>query len=153
MLHFAYGSNMSRALMAARCPGAEARGPARLAGWRFLISRNGYASIAPASGAIVHGVLWRLGTRDLAAINAYEAVDAGLYLRRPLRVRLGDRSVAALVYIARAKGEGRPKPGYIHVIVEGARDWQLPAGHIRSLQRWSSSGWRGVRPPDTGEIA
>ena len=37
-LHFAYGSNMSRALMQARCPRAEAIGTATLSGWRFLIN-------------------------------------------------------------------------------------------------------------------
>ena len=46
-LHFAYGSNMSRALMAARCRGAEAVGIAVLAGWRFVINPEGFGSIAP----------------------------------------------------------------------------------------------------------
>jgi hypothetical protein len=98
-------------------------------------------------------VLWRLAPRDLAAIDAYEAVDAGLYLRRRLRVRLGDRSAAALVYIARAAGEGRPRVGYLDLVLEAARDWGLPARHVRSLERWASTGWRGTRLPDVGEIA
>ncbi|HXW23776.1 MAG TPA: gamma-glutamylcyclotransferase family protein, partial [Xanthobacteraceae bacterium] len=85
-LHFAYGSNMSRALMQRRCPGARALGPARLDGWRFTIMREGYASIVPAAGAAVHGVAWRLSPRDLAALNAYESLDRGLYLRRVLPV-------------------------------------------------------------------
>ena len=46
-LHFAYGSNMSRALMGARCPGAMALGVATLAGWRFVINPDGVGSIAP----------------------------------------------------------------------------------------------------------
>ena len=37
-LHFAYGSNMSRALRGARCRGAEAIGTATLSGWRFVIN-------------------------------------------------------------------------------------------------------------------
>ena len=45
-LHFAYGSNMSRALMSARCPGAEAIGTATLSGWRFVINPEGFGSIA-----------------------------------------------------------------------------------------------------------
>ena len=56
-LHFAYGSNMSRALMAARCPGATVLGVASLAGWRFVISPDGYGSIALHPGGIVYGVL------------------------------------------------------------------------------------------------
>src|SRR5262245_62260892 len=100
MLHFAYGSNMSRALMGARCPGAEALGTATLAGWRFVINPEGFGSIAPRQGALVHGVLWRLTARDLVAINAYESVDTGLYLRRRLSVRCGPWHATALVYLA-----------------------------------------------------
>jgi hypothetical protein len=152
MLHFAYGSNMSRALMRLRCPGAQALGIATLAGWRFVINPEGLGSLAPQPGSVVHGVLWRLTARDLAAVNAYESVDSGLYLRRRLTVRCGGRQAAALVYVARREGEGRPRPGYIDVVVEAARDWDLPAVYVRSLARWAPSGWRGARARDTGEV-
>jgi hypothetical protein len=107
--------------MRARCPGAEALGTATLAGWRFVINPEGLGTVAPQPGGYVHGVLWRLTARDLAAVNAYESVDSGLYLRRRLAVRCGERRAAALVYIARREGEGRPRPGYIGVVVEAAR--------------------------------
>jgi len=151
-LHFAYGSNMSRSLMHARCPQAEALGIATLAGWRFVITPDGVGSIAPQSGAIVHGVLWRLTPRDLAAVNAYESLDSGLYLRRLLTVRRGDARATALVYIARRRGEGTPRPGYINVVVEAARDWELPEPYIRSLRRWSPSRWQGARAKESGEL-
>jgi len=152
MLHFAYGSNMSRQLMHARCPDAQALGVAHLAGWRFVINREGFGSIVPQPGGCVQGVLWRLSVRDLAAINAYESVSSGLYLRRRLAVQLGARKVATLVYITRQGGEGRARPAYIHLVVQAARDWELPERYIRSLARWSPSGWRGVRAKDTGEL-
>jgi hypothetical protein len=152
MLHFAYGSNMSRALMQARCPDARALGVAHLAGWRFVINREGFGSIAPRPGGCVRGVLWRLSARDLAAINAYESVSSGLYLRRRMAVRLGARKADALVYITRQGGEGRARPAYIHLVVQAARDWDLPERYVRSLARWSPSGWRGVRAKDTGEL-
>jgi hypothetical protein len=152
MLHFAYGSNMSRAQMGARCPGARALGTATLKHWRFVIGVEGHGSIARWPGAIVHGVLWRVGARDLAAINAYENLDAGLYLRRIVPVRYGASLLPALVYILRRHGEGTPRPGYVHLVVEAARDWGLPEHYVDALQRWSPSGWRGTRPRDTGEI-
>jgi len=151
-LHFAYGSNMSRAQMGARCPGARALGTATLPHWRFLIGPAGHGSIAPRPGALVHGVLWRLGAREIAAINAYENLDCGLYLRRIVAVRRGASLFPALAYVLRRPGEGRPRPAYIHLIVEAARDWALPADYIEALQRWSPSGWRGTRAKDTGEI-
>src|SRR2546430_731431 len=110
-LHFAYGSNMSRALMNARCRSAEPIGTATLSGWRFVINPEGFGSIAREPGGRVHGVLWRLSARDLAAINAYESVDSGLYLRRRLPVRCGEVQAMALVYIARRPGEGPPRRG------------------------------------------
>ena len=138
--------------MGARCPDAAAIGTATLAGWRFVINPDGLGSIAPQSGGRVHGVLWRLTARDLAAINAYEGIESGLYLRRQLPVRCGERQATALVYVARQRGEGIPRPGYINVVLDAARDWQLPELYIRSLARWAPSGWRGARAKDTGEL-
>jgi gamma-glutamylcyclotransferase (GGCT)/AIG2-like uncharacterized protein YtfP len=152
MLHFAYGSNMSRAQMGARCPGARVLGTAILEHWRFIIGVEGHGSIVPQPGANVHGVLWRVGPREIAAINAYENLDTGLYIRRTVSVRHGASLLPALVYIVRRRGEGTPRPGYVHLVVEAARDWGLPGHYIEALQRWSPSGWRGTRPRDTGEI-
>ena len=138
MLHFAYGSNMDRAAMARRCPSAVARGPARLDHWRYGIMRAGYASAQPAPGEVVHGVLWRLTPRDLAAVNAYESIDSGLYRRHMLTVIHDGRRVQALVYIAGERAEGRPQPGYQELVVRAARDWALPDPYIRVLERWLS---------------
>jgi cation transport regulator ChaC len=151
-LHFAYGSNMSRPHMRLRCPGAVALGTATLAGWRFVINPDGYGSIAPWAGGIVYGVLWRLGARELAAINAYENVAGGLYVQRIFPVRFGGARKPALTYIATRKGEGTPRPGYIDVVVAAARDWALPESYSRALKRWSPSGWNGARRKDTGEL-
>jgi cation transport regulator ChaC len=152
MLHFAYGSNMSRTLMEARCPDALALGTAILEGWQFVIGPGGHGSVEPRAGATVHGVLWRLAARDLATINAYECVDTGVYLRRTLPVRHDARLHPALVYVVRRQGYGTPRPAYIRVIVEAARDWSLPESHIRSLKRWSTGGFVSVRAKETGEI-
>jgi hypothetical protein len=153
MLHFAYGSNMSRTLMHRRCPTATPLGAGRLAGWRFIITRDGYASVVPAPGAVVHGVLWRLAPRDLCALNAYESLDSGLYRRRVLAVSRGGRAIAALVYVGRQRGEGRPRPGYQELVVAAACDWQMPEDYIRALRRWSPTPSAGVRARETGEIA
>jgi hypothetical protein len=127
-------------------------GTASLPGWRFVVNPDGVGSIEPRSGALLRGVLWRVGPRDLAAINAYEGIDCGFYLRRVLPVRHGEGLRRALVYIARRRGEGAARPGYISVVVEAAREWDLPESYICSLQRWSPSGWRGARTKDTGEF-
>jgi hypothetical protein len=152
MLYFAYGSNMSRALMRIHCATAEAVGRAALAGWRFIITRDGVGSIVPRRGAVLEGVLWRLSPRDLAALNAYEGVDFGLYVRRTLVVRAGSRRLPALIYISPRRGIGRPRPGYIALVVEAAREWDLPEAYSASLARWSPSRWRGAPTKDTGDL-
>ena len=118
--------------MQARCPDAVALGTATLAGWCFVINPDGYGSIARQAGGIVHGVLWRLGARDLAAINAYENVAGGLYVRQTLPVLHKGRRQPALVYIAVRQGEGTPRPGYMAIVVAAARDWAT-AGALYSL--------------------
>jgi gamma-glutamylcyclotransferase (GGCT)/AIG2-like uncharacterized protein YtfP len=150
-LHFAYGSNMSRALMGRRCPGAHALGSARLDGWRFMIMREGYASVAPAPGAAVHGVVWRLSPRDLAALNAYESLDRGLYVRRVLPIVVGAGRRPALVYVAPGRAQGRPQPGYQELLVAAAREWGLPGDYIATLERWMP-GFRGALGVATGEM-
>jgi hypothetical protein len=136
MLHFAYGSNMDRAAMRRRCPTAAMVCPARLAGWRFVITRDGYASVVPAAGDCVHGLLWQLGPRDLAALNAYEALDRGLYRRRTIPVVGAGGRVPALVYVARDNRAGRPRPGYQESVVTAAHAAGLPAPYVRALERW-----------------
>lgn len=100
----------------------------------------------------MHGVLWRLTPRDLAAINAYENLDSGLYLRRWMRVRLGATSKVALVYVMRRCPAGTARPGYIALVVGAAHEWNLPDRYIKSLQRWSPSAWRGARAKDIGDV-
>ena len=150
--YFAYGSNMSRALMRRHCPAAKAIGPAALRGCRFVITTDGYASIVPRRGGMVHGVLWRLTPRDLAALNAYESIGSGLYFKMTLPVRRSGRRVAALVYVARSRAVGRPKSGYLDVVLEAAREWGLPENYVKSLARWSATRWRGARAAESGEL-
>src|SRR3954451_20566807 len=108
---------MYRATMALRCPSAQPLGPARLVGWRFLIFCDGYASVAPRPGATVHGVLWRLAPREIAVLNVYESVASGLYVMRRLPVRTAEGTRQALIYVGRGSTAGRPRPGYLEIIL------------------------------------
>ena len=152
MLHFAYGSNMSRALMEARCPTARALGIGTLPQWRFVICPDGFASVMRVPGERVYGVLWKVMPRDLAAINAYENVEGGLYLQRRLPVHYGGQRASALVYVARRQGEGMPRPGYMSVVLNAAVDWSLPPAYIDSIARLARTRWPGARAKETGGV-
>jgi gamma-glutamylcyclotransferase (GGCT)/AIG2-like uncharacterized protein YtfP len=152
-LYFAYGSNMSRAPMRARCPTAREVGTATLAGHRLIITADGYASVVPEPGGIVHGLLWRLAPRDIAALNAYESLDTGLYRITTLPVRAGARQVPAMVYVARSRTPGLPRPGYLEAVLAAARELAFPDDYVAALARWQPSGMRPRPVPDAGEVA
>jgi len=133
MLHFAYGSNMSHEPMQQRCPDAQCLGRAVLRRHRFIIMANGYASIVPQPSGNVHGVLWRISPRDLAALDVYENVLGGLYSRSFLPVIRNSRSMAALVYIGAEKREGAPRRGYMELVVDAARENDLPEEYVEQL--------------------
>ena len=101
---------------------------------------------------MVHGVLWRLTPRDIAALHAYELLHQGLYDVRYLPVRHGSRRVRAMIYRLRRQAVGAAKPGYVERIASAAREWNLPEAYIRSVERWSRSRYTGARAIDR-EIA
>jgi hypothetical protein len=149
-LYFAYGANMERQAMRKRCPHARPLGPALLRGWRYVIAQ-GYGSIVSAPGVCVFGVLWRLTPRDLAALNAFESLDSGLYRRAMLTVEICGQRARALVYLGAQRGRRRPMPGYQERVIAAAEDWQLPSRYIAALARLAP-GYRAARPAETGEI-
>jgi hypothetical protein len=151
--HFAYGANMSRAIMRRHAAGACPVGVAELPGHRFVITADGYASIVPQRAQTVHGVLWRIGPRDRVTLDAWENLAGGLYHAQTLPVRCGRRCVPALVYFARPSGEGRPKAGYLELVIAAAREWQLPDGYIGTLEGWSALHPFGSGTRKLGEFA
>ena len=153
IVYFAYGANMSVAAMRHRCPDAQAVGPAVLEGYRFFVGSEGWGSVRPRPGHAVHGVLWRVSVRDLAALHAYELLYKGLYDLRRLPVLHQGRRVAAMIYLLRRRALGRARPGYVEAIAAAARGWQLPEAYVRSVERWSPSRFTGARGVDVGELA
>ncbi|GGK22839.1 gamma-glutamylcyclotransferase family protein [Salinarimonas ramus] len=133
-LYFAYGSNMDRAQMAARCPSSRPIGPARLMRHRIVIMREGWANVARAPRGAVWGVLWDLALRDVAALDRYESVHTGLYSKvvQPVVTEAGARR--AIVYVGRAGEGGTPPPGYLEAVVAAAEAAALPPAWIATLR-------------------
>jgi gamma-glutamylcyclotransferase (GGCT)/AIG2-like uncharacterized protein YtfP len=148
MLHFAYGSNMHRGLMRARCPDASVVWRALLQGYRFVITRDGYASVMPERGGVVHGLLWSISPRDLAALNAYENIDAGLFRRVLLSVQTHGRSAKALVYIGRSGAPGRARAGYMELVATAAREAGLSSDYVAGLERLLALPGRAAVAPN-----
>jgi cation transport regulator ChaC len=153
MLHFAYGSNMHRAVMRKHAREAVALGVARLKDYRFLITADGYASVVPHPRGCVYGLLWRLTARDRVTLDLWENIAAGLYRPEMLPVIVAGKWRRALVYVARARRRGVARPGYMEIVVAAARECELPADYVASLQRWLPRQALSAGHRSLGELA
>jgi len=150
--YFAYGSNMSRAVMRKHAPDAQPLGVAALENHRFVITADGYASVERDPATRVHGVLWRLSPRDRVTLDAWENIAGGLYRAATLPVRRAGCRRMALVYLARPSHGGCAKAGYMELVVAAALEWRLPAAYIASLRRWLPKRPDGAGPRRLGEF-
>lgn len=116
----AYGSNMSKAQMAYRCPDAELLGASELKDWRLLFkgSHTGrYATIEPCEGCAVPLLVWRISQRDEASLDRYEGVAGGFYRKELVRIPLDGKTVEAMVYVMdERRSPGIPEEWYYSVI-------------------------------------
>jgi AIG2 family protein len=152
ILHFAYGSNMSRAVMRKRAPWAVPIGVATLANHRFVISTDGYASVVPKRAGTVYGVLWRLSPRDCVTLAAWENLAGGLYCAKTLPVRHAGRRRMALVYLARPRKTGRARAGYMELVIAAALEWQVPHVYIAALGYWLPKRPTGAPARNLGDF-
>jgi gamma-glutamylcyclotransferase (GGCT)/AIG2-like uncharacterized protein YtfP len=133
-LYFAYGSNMDLAAMARRCPASQPLGLARLPRHRLVIMREGYASVVRDPRRQVWGMLWDLALADVPALDRYEGVAGGLYVKAHLPVLAAAGSRRALVYVGRDPGPGIPRRGYLEAVLEAARGAGLPPAYLREIE-------------------
>ena len=135
--YFAYGSNMSVAQMARRCPAARPLGPARLEGWRFIINQRGTASIVSDDNGRVEGVIWRCTPDCIATLDVYEGLAKRRYRKLHVSVHGGVIDRAVMTYAGLHRGEGRPIRAYLEgTILPAARRWELSHDYIDELASW-----------------
>jgi gamma-glutamylcyclotransferase (GGCT)/AIG2-like uncharacterized protein YtfP len=136
---------MDRAHMARLCPQAEPYGVASLRSYKYAIAASGYATVIPWAGSFVHGVLWKITPKEIAALDRYEDVAGGLYRAVQLPIKYNERLLRALVYLAIGNKAGTTPPGYIEMIITAAKDWNLPADYIDYLAKQTPMTAKRVR--------
>jgi len=126
-LYFAYGSNLDAAQMAERCPGARLAERAWLDDHRLAFTGasrlwgGGVATVVPATGWQVLGVLYVVGPRELQALDAFEG-HPWFYRRTKHMVRcVGDNPEMAVLYTLDSGEHGLAPPSepYVEVIARG----------------------------------
>lgn len=139
MLYFAYGSNMDPEQMRERAPGARALGAARLPDHRLALTRESLlgaavATVEPAPGDEVWGVLWDVTALDEARLDDYEEIERGGYRKAVAGVEIDGHRQTAMIYVAVPRRARRPSRGYVAGLVRGARAHGLPADYLLRLE-------------------
>lgn len=141
-LYFAYGSNLLPARLQARCPSARVVGPALAPDHRLEFTKpgrdgSGKATLHPASGAAVPGVLYRIDLADQPALHAAEGAGHpnGYVFHAEFAVRMADGDGIAATYVARQRDAAlRPFDWYLALVIAGAQAHGLGADHVARLK-------------------
>ncbi|MCU0819849.1 MAG: gamma-glutamylcyclotransferase [Beijerinckiaceae bacterium] len=155
-LYFAYGANMDVAAMTRRTPGGKPLGLARLVRHRFVITEHGYASVVRDPRQMVHGLLWDMLLADIRALDRFEEVDRGLYVKmdQPVITTSGPRR--ALVYVGTGKPGGKPRAGYLEDLLRAGAEIGLPKAYLAGMAAlgqgaFAAPGKKSVSGPRASE--
>jgi gamma-glutamylcyclotransferase (GGCT)/AIG2-like uncharacterized protein YtfP len=137
-LYFAYGANMDADGMARRCPSSKPLGLARLPRHRWIVSADGYANVVRDPRREVQGMLWDLALSDVPVLDRFEDVPR-LYRKvtQPVIAAVGIRR--ALVYVGRSNEAGRPRPGYLDLVLKAAQSAGLAPAQIAAMKTFGEA--------------
>ena len=135
---FFYGSFMNPEVLAKADVRPTEPEMAKLAGWELRIAPR--ATLVPAEGRSVFGVLAQLTHADLDKLYTKDWFGFGAYL--PEAVLVSDssgRAVPALTYISWEAPGGAPDADYIQKIVDIAQQFGFPEEYIRHVRSFASA--------------
>lgn len=135
MLYFAYGSNLWRDQMRARCPDATLVGMGCLLGFRWIITQRGYASIVASPGDVVYGCVYDISLTDEESLDRYEGVAEGRYYKEKVLVDVAGSQECCMTYIDNTVMHGLPADEYVTRINAGLHDTELPAEYVAQVIR------------------
>ena len=140
MLYFGYGSNMPRARIEERLGPCERLGAASLSGWKLAFHKRSADGSGKCDAVLTNNPDDRLwGALDRLTGDQMEKLD-GIergYHRRTVEVRFGTGLRRAELYVAmedRIDPDLRPYDWYKALVLAGARELDLPAAYVASIQ-------------------
>jgi gamma-glutamylcyclotransferase len=127
--YFAYGSNLNKKQMLARCPDSQPKFTATLPNYKLVFTgwsrtyRGGLATIKSFRGERVRGAVYEVSEACLRQLDRYEAG----YTRFNVTVYDEDNQPQqAITYIKSGQlEESMPSKEYGEVIRQGYRDWGI----------------------------
>jgi len=149
LYYFAYGSNMSKEQISARCAKPKVIAVARLADYRLAFFGysatwdGGEETVIPAPGRDVWGVVYQLSSSDRDRLD--DAQDArldgsGSYFHFPANVTGQDGKVYPVLLFKKDSLGSSQKPSqeYLNFIVEGAVSNGLAGDYVETLRTMES---------------
>lgn len=144
-LYFGYGSNLSLAQMASRCPASKYHSFGLLKNHKWVIGPRGYANVVPTpvlSEDVVYGMLYTLSPADERALDRAEGVPYA-YVKQMHTVQLlgldAGKTVEALVYVDVARlGNGVCQEEYVARMNRGIKDAVekgMPKAYVEGMMR------------------
>tara|TARA_R110002020_G_scaffold474534_1_gene706210 strand:- start:971 stop:2095 length:1125 start_codon:yes stop_codon:yes gene_type:complete len=143
IMYFAFGSNMSKAIMSQRCPSAKLVGIRKIEGYELEFNRigdyreGGVASIRTAIDRSTHvyGVIWEISINDMKILDTHEVQSSYQRIKVTAIGDSGDEAIECQAYVALPQpGPIRPDREYLEIIISAAVSMKLPERYIRSLE-------------------
>lgn len=118
-----------------RCPEHRVIGRGVLKGYRWIISKRGYANIVKSNRDEVHGVVYEISAADERTLDTKEGVQSGIYRKEMMNIDINGQIRECLVYVDPIIAEGTPKPEYVNRINHGILDSNLPLQYVKKYIR------------------
>jgi gamma-glutamylcyclotransferase len=150
--YFAYGSNMSPAVLTDIAPSAQVIGIGRLDDYRLAFTRRstrwnaGVADVAECQTFTLYGVLYAIRTDELEKLDRKEGVPKA-YQRAGIDVMVDGVLTHAMTYVVvkPQSNEIQPHPDYLKQIIDGARERKLPSPYLDFLSYLEEQFTAGTR--------
>jgi gamma-glutamylcyclotransferase len=148
-LVFAYGSNLSLAQMARRCPSWEYVARAELPGHELVFAgystrwQGAVATFVEAPRRCVRGIVYSMRKSDLHRLDAFEGVSVGVYDRLRVIVQVSNPGLRARLLpvhtyqLVGFDSPGVPSEAYVRVIARAYREWEFDRRHLTRAVRGS----------------
>ena len=139
--YFAYGSNLSRAVMQSRAGQILDAKPGRLENHELLFNKKvrggtSEANIQPARGKTVFGVLYKITDAALRSLDRSTGVPMAYRRIEVSALDAGGNKVNAQAYIASKVEKGfRPAGHYLQNILDGAAENGLPEEYVAYIKK------------------
>ena len=148
-LYFAFGSNLHPPQMEVRCPDSRVVQPGLLEGYRLGFAGyssqwgGGVATILPAPGQQVPGLLYHISPADLEKLNGFEGFPT-VYAHLPVSVQGCDgASHPALTFEQNDPAPSAPSLRYFHQIWRSYKAFGLDEAHLLAAVGFALNGAAG----------